>query len=84
MLSTSAVKIFRETQEFDRPIWKLKPISRQQASFLVHHVQLGDLLNMDRGIAALLMDCIFKVSNQNEEIADATVLGELYKIVKAV
>lgn len=44
MLSSKAIKIFREMQEFDRPAWKLK---------------------------------------QDEEITDATILGELYKIVKS-
>lgn len=82
MLSSKAISIFREMQEFDRPDWKLKMLSRAQTSFLVRYVELTDLTSMDRGVAAVLMDCLFKLLNQDEEITDATVLGELYKIVK--
>lgn len=83
MLSSKAISIFREMQEFDRPDWKLKMVSRAQTGFLVHYVELTDLTSMDRGVASLLTSCLFKLLDQDEEITDANVLGELYKIVKA-
>lgn len=83
MLSSKAVKIFKEMQDFDRPEWKLKKISRAQSSFLARYVEMVDLIEIDRGVASILMGCIIKPLEHDEEITDATVLGELYKIVKA-
>ena len=82
MLSPRTVKIFRSIKhEANRPEWKSKRLSPGQVSVLARHINLDDIVTLNRGTGSLLIDCIFKLRDEDENITDITMLEELNKIL---
>ena len=82
MLSSKTVRTFHSIKhELNRPTWKFEELSTSQIGILSQYIKLANLMILDRGSASILIACIFKLRDIDEDISDFTMLEELTKIL---